>query len=163
MTTKIEFDRLKSNKVIKELMKTKTRLTRAAFEPGSVVMFGYNAKNKNQVYDKTPLVLTIAKSRGYTLGLNLHWLPFSIRLKTVNFILADIKNVERLKDIPALRPCLKLYINSRISNTGIIVKESELPTVIRARGETFTGGQFSSNDLYKMAIAKSRQRAKNKK
>ena len=50
-------------------------------------MYKYNAKNKEETFDATPLVLVLKYSRRYVLGINFHWAPIPLRIVLVKKIL----------------------------------------------------------------------------
>lgn len=146
------FSKKQSQEIFKKLKTHKRVLKRSDFKTGKYVFFSYNAKHKEFVYDKNPLVLVISTSKGYTLGINFHWLPISIRVRLINMVRKeeDLRKIMRYK---SLRPCIRLYINKRISRQGISLSNEEVPIVARMRMESFTGG-IPSETLYRMAIEK---------
>lgn len=161
-----------SIKFVKNMLKTKSRkLTLKDFEPGSLLMYRYNAKDKSQSFDATPLVLVLKRSRGYLLGVNFHWAPIPLRVILVKKILQmNTKNIKAGKklefDYKTLKPFLKkigfapvirLYIKNRISETGVIIPPEHLMNAARTKSETFTNGKISAEELYKRAILKNRQ------
>jgi hypothetical protein len=95
----------------------------------------YDAKFKNKVYDKTPLILVLRRSKGYVLGLNFHWLPVALRLILLKIILKMNKNnikrgypititYQMLKPIitkMGMAPVIRLYIFNRISRRGLVI------------------------------------------
>jgi len=159
--------------MVKELIFHKSKaLSVSDLKPGTLLMYSYNAKNKEETFDRTPLVLVLRKSRGYTLGLNFHWLPVRMRTQLIDIILKkNKKNIEKNKPLqfsyeefkPLLKkfgyaPCIRLYINKRISKKGVIIPPFELKNAAKLRAETFTKGRVSAEQLYKIA----RQRARKK-
>jgi hypothetical protein len=153
---------------VKELLKTKTKLTKKNFVPGSLLMYFYDAKDKKQTYDRTPLVLILKNGPRHTLGLNFHWLPIKMRLKLIQAIFRLNKdNIAKQKPLefryiilkPMLKklgyaPCIRLYINSRISSNGAIVPPERLVEIASLKSETFTQGRYSAEQLYSMARRK---------
>lgn len=157
-----------SIKFVKDMLKTKSKkLTLKDFEPGSLLMYRYNAKDKSETYDVTPLVMVLKYSRRYVLGVNFHWAPTPLRIILVKKILQmNTKNIKAGKklefDYKQLKPFLKkigfapvirLYIKNRISETGVIIPPEHLMNAARTKSETFTNGKISAEELYKRAIA----------
>lgn len=157
-----------SIKFVKEMLKTKTqKLTLKDFEPGSLLMYRYNAKNKEETFDATPLVMILKTSRRYVLGLNFHWCPTPLRVILVKKILQmNAKNIKAKKKLefsykdlkPFLKkigfaPVIRLYIKPRISETGVVIPPEHLMNAARTKSETFTNGRISAEELYKRAIA----------
>jgi hypothetical protein len=160
-----------SLKLAKEMIFHKhQKLSNSNVKPGALLMYQYKAKNKEETYDKTPLVLVLRRSKGYTLGLNFHWLPMKMRTNLVKHILkVNKKNIKNRKPLdfsyadfkPLLKkygyaPCIRLYINKRISSKGVVIPETELLQAAKLRTETFTSGRISAEKLYALA----RKRAK---
>lgn len=166
--------------VVKKLLKTeRKRLTSKDFTPGKILMYRYNAKNQEQTFDKTPLVMVLKQSRGYVLGINFHWAPIPMRVALIKKIIqapGNRKNIRQGKPLefsygqlkPFLKkigmaPIIRLYIKSRISRTGVVVPDSELMNVARTKSETFTNGKISAEQLYKRAIQKNIKYRKTRK
>lgn len=154
-----------SEKYVKDLLSKPVGFKRNDFLPGSLIFFKYDAKDKEQTYDKTPLVLVLGISGGYMLGLNFHWLPYQKRLWLVERVLehskGELKRKNRIRftyeDFKPLmksvhyQPCIRLYIFKRISPRGVVIPISELKAAQRLRQETFTNGKYSQQQLYQMA------------
>jgi len=153
---------------VKELLKTKTKLTKKNFVPGSLLMYFYDAKDKDKIYDRTPLVLILKNGTRHTLGLNFHWLPIKMRLKLIRAIFRLNKdNIIKQKPLelkylilkPMLKklgyaPCIRLYINSRISSNIVTIPQERLVEIASLKSETFTQGRYSAEQLYSMARKK---------
>jgi len=157
-----------SNKKVKALIKEKRKLKSADFIPGNIIFMSYDAKDKEQTYDKTPLMMVLKRNSKHTLGLNYHWAPMSMRLNLVKLIiLANEKNIKAGKQLefkyeqlkPLLKqlgyaPIIRKYINNRISSVGVVIPPERLLEVARLKTESFTNGKYSANELY----AKARKR-----
>lgn len=154
-----------SDEYIKNLLKKPRGLKRNDFLQGSLLFFKYDAKDKEQTYDETPLVLVLGTSRGYMLGLNFHWLPYQKRIWLIDRILEHSKGTLRrqnrllftYEDFKPLmksvhyQPCIRLYIFKRISKKGVVIPSSELKNAQKLRQETFTKGKYTQQQLYQMA------------
>lgn len=162
---------------VKDLLKRKKSDRSLNARPGNIVMFKYNAKDKEQTYDKTPLTIILRKSSKYTLGLNIHWCPFVLRKIFVNALLKsqkqnikkglpltlDYKKVRPIILRLGMFPVIRLYINARMSKKVIKVEPNELGDIIRVKTETFTNGKYSAEQLYKIALQKFNSKGSKKK
>lgn len=151
---------------IKKLLKRKQRLTNIEFQTGVVIFTHYNAKDKSKVYDKTPFFMVLKTSKTYTLGLNFHWIPMSMRIWLIRYIVRinkeRLRNGYRIKFTykqikPLLKkmgfaPCIRLYINKRISKYGVVIPPERLIEIAPISAETFTG--VPEEKLYNLAKKK---------
>jgi len=150
---------------VKKLLTTRRNMSRRDFIPGNLIFTSYDAKDKKQTYDKTPLILILRRSTKYTLGLNFHWLPMNMRLTLIKLIISqnklNIKNNKPMKfsyhDLrPHLKslgyaPVIRLYINKRMSKIGVVIPPDRLIEVARLKTETFTNGRYSAQEMLNMA------------
>lgn len=168
-----ELSASQSFRKVKDLIKEKKKMTKKDIIPGNIIFTFYDAKDKEQTYDKTPLALILRRGTTHTLVLNWHWIPLNMRINLIKHVIRlNTKNIEKNLPLefnykqlkPLLKtlgyaPCIRLYINKRISNTGVVIPPSRLMEVAKLKSESFTNGKYSAEQLYKMA----RQRAKKKK
>lgn len=155
-----------SNAKIKEIIKESTFLrAKKHLQPGQLVFTSYNAKHKENTYDKTPLALILVRGEKYSLVLNFHWLPYAMRIYLITHILKlnkeNIANGRKLDfsygDLkPMLKrlgyaPCIRKYFNIRIGKIGVSVPPDRLMEMARLRAESFTNGKYSASQLYSMA------------
>lgn len=166
-----------SNDYVRELLKKPKGFKPNDFLPGTLLFYQYDAKDKTQMYDKTPLVLVLGTKRGYMLGLNFHWLPYQKRLWLVDRVLehskSEIRKKNRIRftyqDFKPLmksvhyQPCIRVYIRRRISPRGVVIPISELKQAARLRAETFTGGKYTAQQLYQMQRKQGEARQKRRK
>lgn len=157
---------------VKALLKRKRKMSNKDLKPGHLIFSVYDAKFKEFTYDRTPLVLILRRNTNYTLGLNFHWIPFSMRVNLAKKII-DM-NASRIRQRKPLKfsyddlkpmfkslgyaPCIRLYINSRFSTTGVIIPSYKLMEIARLKTETFTEGKYSAAQLF--AMARKRGKAK---
>lgn len=156
-----------SMKYVQDLLKTKRQLLKNNdFIPGKIMIYNYAAKDITQTYDRTPLVLVLRRNNTHTLCINIHWCPQPLRIVLVKKIISvNRKNIKDNKplqfDYQQLKPFLKrigfapiirLYINKRISSSGVIVPSDQLMNIARTKTETFTQGKYSAEELYYKAL-----------
>ena len=160
-----ELSKSESKQTVKELMKTKQSLKNSHFKVGNTLFLGYNAKDKTQTYDKTPLVLILRRGKTHTLGLNFHWLPYQMRHYLVLLIIKmNINNIKNNKPLefnyadikPFLKkhgyvPCIRLYINYRFTVKGVVIPPEKLPSASKIKAETFHQGKVSVEEIFKNA------------
>lgn len=166
MTTKYE-KKLDALKMFRELVKTSVKpLNEKDFAVGRMVTFSYNAKDKSKVWDNTPLVIVLRRSKGYTLGLNFHWVPQKIRYVLLEYILKKNKRkipsneplnvsyamVKELIINLRLRAVVRLYINKRISKRGVVIPYELMRKAIDLPAENFIG--MSSDQAYSLMVKK---------
>lgn len=152
-------------KLFKNLFQTKLRqFSSNDLNNHNMIFFRYDAKFKDEVWDKTPLIFILRRSRGYTLGLNLHWTPIPLRLILIKLVFKlnkqAIKNNQSLKiTYQQLKPILigggfgpviRLYINKRMSRNGLVIPPEFWLVAANLHAETFTGG-YSADALYAKA------------
>lgn len=166
-----------SIEMVKSLLKRKRPIKWNKMKPGHLFFTSYNAKDKEQTYDRTPLVMMFWRNGKYTLGLNFHWLPISMRLNLIKHIININKmRIKHRKSLifsykqlkPMLKslgyaPCIRLYINRRFGRSGVIIPPYMLEEMGRVRSETFTNGKYSASELYRMAKNRNRKKTKRKK
>lgn len=164
-------DSIEAAKVFKLLLSTALQPFKAQdFIPGNMLFYRYDAKLKENTYDKSPLMIVLRKSRGYILGINFHWTPIPLRLILLKYILQMNKNNIRnnmplhitynmLKPIIKklnLGPVIRLYIFGRISRRGLVVPPSMWLSAAKLKSESFSGG-YSADQLYKQALQTSKK------
>lgn len=170
-----ELSKKDSNQKLQDLLKRKVKLQAGQhFKPGNIVFTSYNAKHKEFTYDKTPLVLILKRGSRYTLGLNFHWLPVPKRVLLISEIMRRNKrNIEAGRPLdfdyndlkPMLKnldyaPCIRKYINPRFGKIGVPIPPDRLMEVARMKGQTFTNGKYSSEQLFRMAKKAGKKRNK---
>ena len=157
-----------SIEMMQNLIKTSKTNIQKQLNPGTLITFKYDAKDKTEIYDKTPFVMVLSATGKYMLGVNFHWLPVARRQVLVEFILNDnasnIKNkkpismsYDRIKGaVKAIGayPVIRLYIRDRMSTMGVRVPDELISAAAKITGETFTGGKASSTTLWQKASQK---------
>ena len=132
-----------------QLMKEEPIQLKNQFVPGAMVMFFYDPKLKKTLpyYDSFPLVIVLDKAEGGFLGLNLHYLPPTLRAKFLDALLevaSDTKYndqtkfdvtyslIKRAAKFKYFKPCIKHYLTDHIrSRFGFIpAPEWEIATFL---------------------------------
>lgn len=165
-----------ATKLFKQLLSSKLINFKVKdFTAGNMLFYRYNAKNKEQPYDKTPLIIVLWKTKGYVLGLNLHWCPIPLRKVFLKAIFKlnsknikaglplhiDYKMVKPLIVNLVLAPIIRMYIYKRISSKGLVIPNELMMKAAALPAESFTDGK-SAEQLYKIAVAKTKQFKKNR-
>lgn len=147
-----EYTPKESVKRAKEYLKNHKRFDIKQIGEGRIFLGNYHAKYQDQIHDKHPLVLVLRYNSKHTLGLNLHWIPYTFRMKLVKFILDKNKNniLKRkpldfkYKDLrpflknPAYRRCVRLYITGGFSKNGAMIPVEYLLDVARLNNAIFS-------------------------
>ena len=108
---------------------------------GSMQMFFYDPKHKETLpyYDTFPLVIVIKPAKGGFLGLNLHYLPPTLRAMFLDALMDNVTSkksddakfdltVRLLASTSKLRyyePCIKHYLNAHVKSKFAEVKAPE--------------------------------------
>ncbi len=162
-----------SFKNMKTLVKGKSRRFKDSdFQMGQMLFYSYNAKDKEQNFDRTPLVIVLWSNSKHVLGLNLHWCPIPLREILIKQIYkSNKKNIKQglplqvdysqLKGLIyrlKLTPIIRKYIKKRISTVGVNIESTDWLMAAKTRSEIFTGGRASAEMLYKKATRATRRR-----
>lgn len=109
---------------------------------GSMQMFFYQPKHRDTLpyYDSFPLVIVLGPAEGGFMGLNLHYLPPTLRAKFLDSLL-DITNNKSYDDTTKFRitydtlkraakfkyfkPCVKHYLTSQVRSRFALVPAPE--------------------------------------
>lgn len=109
---------------------------------GNMYMFFYDPKTKDTLpyYDSFPLVIVVGPAEGGFYGLNLHYLPPTLRAKFLDSLL-DITNnrlydestkfqisynmLQRAAKMKYFKPCFKHYLNSHVKSRFAMVEAPE--------------------------------------
>ena len=108
---------------------------------GSMQMFFYDPKHKETLpyYDTFPLVIVIKPAKGGFLGLNLHYLPPTLRAMFLDALMDNVTSkksdnakfdltVRLLASTSKLKyyePCIKHYLNAQVKSKFAEVKAPE--------------------------------------
>lgn len=162
-----EFTTSQSIKIVKDIMKDKSsKVNKKNLAVGDLFFGVYDARNKEEVYNKRPFVLLLAQNSRHMLGISFSWAPLPLRVVLVKKILSlnrkNIKEGKRLEfSYKQLKPFLKRigfapiirkYIISRMSSGVVLIPPEHLMTAARLQTAVFTDGK-RAEELYKRALA----------
>jgi hypothetical protein len=125
-------------------------------QPGKLYLFAYDPKYKETLpyYDKYPMVFPFKKMSDGFMGLNMHYLPYGIRIKLMDRLL-QFKNNSNMDDTTKLKfswslingvskfapakPCVKHYLNEHLKSPFINISANDWPTAMMLPVERFVG------------------------
>jgi hypothetical protein len=125
-----------------DLMKEEPVLLRNQTAVGSMYMFFYDPKHKETLpyYDRFPLVIVLGPAEGGFLGLNLHYLPPTLRAKFLDALLEITNNktytdntkfnitystLQRAARFKYFKPCVKHYLTDHVRSRFAKVQSPE--------------------------------------
>jgi len=135
---------------------TKSGRAKGRLQYGNMYMFAYDPKHKDTLpyYDKFPLVFPINKAKGGFLGINLHYLPPTLRAKLMDALYSTTTNKKyddstRLKisyDIlnsaakfKPFKPTVKHYLSNQLQSRFLLIAPSEWDTALFLPTANFVG------------------------
>ena len=157
--------------MMKDLIKKPTKLNSSDFKPGQIILFQYSAKYDKNPYDASPVLFVIGRTKKYTYGLNINWIPIPLRKGIIGLIMKqNKKNIELgrplvvpkdlLKHIFRMGvPAFRKYLNNRISPKGVVLPHNMYNKVINLRAEHFIN--ISAEDAWKIAVKRLKANKKN--
>lgn len=140
------------NKVLKadpDLLKTNVM-------PGKLYMYFYDPKLKHELpyYDRFPLVFPFRKVQGGFLGLNMHYLPYQLRIQLLDRLMQFKSNdkmneatklkyswstIDGISKFKAAQPCVKHYLMDHVRSPFKQVNSYDWATAMLLPVERFTG------------------------
>jgi len=131
--------------------------------PGHLYMFGYDAKGKNELpyYDRFPLVFPFRKTPDGFIGLNMHYLPYPLRIQLLDALLVFKSNsrldettrikyswglIDGISRYQAAKPCVKQYLTSYVRTQFRQVTSKDWATAMLLPVERFIGA--SKQDVW---------------
>jgi len=123
-------------------IKSNTELNRSIIKPGSMYLFNYDPKMKEELpyYDRFPLVFPFKADAGGFLGMNLHYLPPIYRARLMDALYPLVNNQKfdettRIKASYSLLnssskykyfvPCIKRYLYSHLKSKFLLIPANE--------------------------------------
>lgn len=124
--------------------------------PGNLYMFLYDAKHKETLpyWDMFPLVFPYEKTKDGFMGLNMHYLPYQLRVQLLDRLMQFANNRRmdestRLKyswnliggvsKFRAAEPCIKHYLDAHVRSAFKMIPASDWTTAMMLPVESFVG------------------------
>jgi hypothetical protein len=131
--------------------------------PGHLYMFGYDPKGKNELpyYDRFPLVFPFRKTPDGFIGLNMHYLPYALRIQLLDALMVYRSNsrmdemtrikyswalIDGVSRYQAAKPCVKQYLTSHVRTQFRQVTSKDWATAMLLPVERFIGA--SKQDVW---------------
>jgi len=145
--------RITPNKV----MKSDARAMKSRIIPGNLYMFIYDPKTKDSLpyYDMFPLVFPFKSLSDGFIGLNMHYLPYQMRVLLLQRLM-DFANNKKMDETTRLKyswsmidgvsryrlaePCVKRYLSSHIKTNLRLINATDWATAMLLPVEQFVGG-----------------------
>lgn len=124
--------------------------------PGEMYLFAYDAKTKDTLpyWDMFPLVFPFKKLKDGFIGLNMHYLPYAMRVRLLDRLM-DFKTNSLLNDTTRLRyswstiqgasrfkmaePCVHRYLTDHIQSSLKKIDSNDWATALLLPVERFVG------------------------
>lgn len=117
---------------------------RKVLAPGSMFLFRYDAKTKEELpyWDMYPLIFPISVDAKGFIGLNLHYLPPSMRANLMNSLMRFKSKVPgkdlainysiltKYSSLSYFKPCVKRYLYSHVRSQFLYITPEEWPIAI---------------------------------
>ena len=124
--------------------------------PGNLYMYAYDPKTKEDLpyYDRFPLVFPFRKTAGGFYGLNMHYLPYVLRMQLLDNLLAFKSNarlddttrlkyswamIDGVSKFKAAQPCVKQYLTGHVRSQFRKVDSNDWATAMLLPVEQFVG------------------------
>lgn len=129
---------------------------KSTISPGNLYMFLYDPKMKATLpyYDKFPLVFPFRKMENGFLGLNMHYLPYQLRIKLLDKLMA-FKSNQKMDETTKLKyswavidgvsrynasiPCVKHYLGDHVRSPLRHIPSNDWATAMLLPVERFSG------------------------
>ena len=128
---------------------------RQRISPGFLYMFAYDPKYKEELpyYDRFPLVFPYATAPGGFMGLNMHYLPYQMRVTLLDRLMTFANNdkmdettkikyswqlIDGVSRYKLAQPCIKRYLNQHVMSPFRRIEASDWATAMMLPVEQFT-------------------------
>lgn len=125
-------------------------------QPGHLYMFGYDPKMKKELpyYDRFPLVFPFSRTPDGFMGLNMHYLPYALRIQLLDALLTFKSNkkmdettrlkyswqiIDGVSRFKAAQPCVKQYLTGHVRTQFRRVNSEDWGTAMLLPVERFVG------------------------
>lgn len=128
----------------------------ARIVPGNLYMFYYDAKHKETLpyFDAFPMVFPFAKTKDGFIGLNMHYLPYGLRVQLLDRLM-QFKNNSNMDETTKLKyswgtiagvskfkaagPCVHMYLNEHVRSPFHKIDAKDWGTAMMLPVESFVG------------------------
>lgn len=124
--------------------------------PGHLYLFMYDPKLKKTLpyYDRFPLVFPYAKTPDGFIGLNMHYLPYGLRIRLLDSLLTFKTNnrmdettrlkyswqlIDGISRFKAAQPCIKQYLGGHVKTQFRKINSADWATAMLLPVERFVG------------------------
>jgi len=138
------------------LMRGDKASLRPAIVPGEMYMFYYDAKLKDTLpyWDMFPLIFPFKKLSDGMLGLNMHYLPYHMRIKLLDRLMVYRNNtlmdettrlrfswatIEGVSKLNIAKPCVHRYLADHVKSPFRKVEPNDWATALMLPVERFVG------------------------
>ena len=129
---------------------------RSAIIPGNLYMYKYDPKTKETLpyYDMFPLVFPFRKTQDGFYGLNMHYLPYDLRIRLLDRLLVFKTNsrwdettkikyswalIDGVSRYEAAKPCIKQYLSTHVRSQFRQIDSEDWATAMLLPVERFVG------------------------
>ena len=140
--------------------------------PGHLYMYGYDPKGKKDLpyFDRFPLVFPFSKTPDGFIGLNMHYLPYQLRIRLLDALLMFKSNsrmdettrlkyswqaIDGVSKFAAAQPCVKRYLSGHIRTKFRQIPSDDWATAMLLPVERFIGA--SKQEIWSDSIKKIRR------
>ena len=146
----------RQNITTQKVMNSDSGKAKAQVIPGSLYMFLYDPKMKDELpyYDRFPLVFPFKRVPGGFMGLNMHYIPYQMRVILLQRLM-DFATDKAMTDNTRLKlswrlisgvskfkwaePCVKHYLNDHVRSTFRKIDANDWTTAMLLPVEQFVG------------------------
>lgn len=139
-----------------KVMRSDSQKLTTTLVPGNLYMFFYDAKTKDKLpyWDKFPLTFPFKKLEDGFLGLNMHYLPYQLRVQLLDKLMQFATNtkmdattrlnyswalIDGVSKYKAAQPCIKRYLDSHVQSAYRKVDGNDWATAMMLPVESFVG------------------------
>lgn len=139
-----------------KLLSSKPTQLKTVIVPGKLYMYKYDPKTKETLpyYDMFPLVFPFRSTQDGFYGLNMHYLPYDLRIKLLDQLLIFKNNskfddttkikyswalIDGVSKFDAAKPCIKQYLSNHVRSQFRQVDSNDWATAMLLPVERFVG------------------------
>lgn len=139
-----------------QIMRASAQDLKARIIPGNLYMYFYDPKLKDELpyYDRFPMVLPYRSLPGGFMGLNLHYLPYQLRVQLMSRLLTFKNNdkmdgttrikyswalIDGVSKYAAAQPCIKHYLIPHVKSAFRKIEPKDWGTAMLLPVERFVG------------------------